>query len=563
MLTRIRQLLTPPVFEGDDDRTRVAGLLNIILLSILAIATAIGIAGPFVLPAPVLGAAVTVPMILLCLGALVLMHRGYVQFASLIAVSVQWVAYAALVLVTGGMTSVMSVGLITATVMAGLLLGGPAALAVAGLSILAGLGIVYIESAGLLPPSFTILNASSAWLALSANLIEAAVILYLAARSLNQALRSARHFAAELQGQRERLEQTVEERTRDLARRAQYLETTTTVARDAASVLNLQDLLSRAVTLISARFNFYHTGLFLLDPSGEWAVLQAASSEGGQRMLARGHQLRLGTGIVGSAIAQRQHRIALDVGADAVFLQNPDLPKTRSELALPLRARGEIIGALDVQSQEPEAFGAEDVVVLQALADQVAVAISNARLFQQAQESLEAERRAYGELRREAWKDLLRAQSDLGSLRNRQGSSPAGDVWRPEMEAAAHTGKTASGGDGSRNLAIPIKVGDHVIGVVDACKPGGTGEGWTEEEVALMETLTDQLEIALESARLYQDTQRRAGRDRLLAEVTARMRERLDLEAVLMIAAGEMRRALSLDDLVIRLATPELEKEAD
>jgi GAF domain-containing protein len=345
----------------------------------------------------------------------------------------------------------------------------------------------------------------------------------------------------------------VADRTRDLERRARYLETTARVARDTSSVLDLQNLLTRVVTLVSERFGFYHTGIFLLDPTGEWAVLQSASSEGGQRMLARGHRLRVGEeGIVGYVTGQGKPRIALDVGADAVFFDNPYLPDTRSEMALPLRARGEIIGALDVQSKEPQAFSDEDVAVLQTLADQVAMAISNARLFQQAQESLEAERRAYGEINRQAWVELLHAQSNLGFLSDRQGTFPAGDLWEPQMELVLRTGETAPRDGDGRSVAIPIKVRGEVIGVVDAQKPGESSE-WTAEEVALMETLAEQLGLALESARLYQDTQRRAEHERLTGEVTAHIRETLDLDTVLQTAVHDISEALGLAALDVRL----------
>jgi GAF domain-containing protein len=583
MFNRIRRFFAPPVFEDDEDKTRVAGLLNVILLCILAVAGTIGLAAPFALPSPVVGVVVAGSMFLLCLGALFLMHRGYVQPASLIAVALQWIIYAALVLLTGGMTSLLSVGLFTATMMAGLLLSGPAALVVAGLSILVGLGIVAAESAGLLPTPLLLLQGGTAWLVLASNLVVGALILYLAARSLNQALVRARHLAGELEGQRGRLEETVEARTHDLARRTRYLEATAAIAQEAAGVFDLQELLARVVRLISERFGFYHTGIFLLDASGEWAVLQAASSAGGERMLARGHLLRVSTGghpgegIVGYVTGRNRPRVALDVGQDAVFFDNPDLPETRSEMALPLRAHGEVMGALDVQSRQPEAFSDEDVAVLQTLADQVAVAISNARLFRQAQESLEAERRAYGELSREAWSKLLRGRPDLGFLRNKKGISPAGDVWRPEMEAALQSGKPVAAGDGPEypglgdgvlgqayGLAIPIKVGDYVIGVVNALRhsQSGTPEGaWSSEEIQLMEALSEQLGVALESARLYADTQRRAAQEQLVGEVTARMRESLDVDTVLQTAVQEMRQALGYAEVEVLLGATESSSE--
>jgi GAF domain-containing protein len=376
---------------------------------------------------------------------------------------------------------------------------------------------------------------------------------WLTSQNLRRALRQARQAAWRWRDLNETLEQHVADRTRDLERRARYLETTARVARDTSSVLDLQNLLTRVVTLVSERFGFYHAGIFLLDLAGEWAVLEAASSEGGRRMLVGGHRLRVAEeGIVGYVTGQGKPRIALDVGADAVFFDNPYLPDTRSEMALPLRARGEIIGALDVQSKEPQAFSDEDVAVLQTLADQVAMAISNARLFQQAQESLEAERRAYGEINRQAWVQLLHAQPNLGFLSDRQGTFPTGDLWEPQMELVLRTGETTPRDGDGRSMAIPIKVRGQVIGAVDAQKPGESSE-WTAEEVALMETLAEQLGLALESARLYQDTQRRAERERLTGEVTAHIRETLDLDTVLQIAVHDISEALGLAALDVRL----------
>jgi GAF domain-containing protein/HAMP domain-containing protein len=354
------------------------------------------------------------------------------------------------------------------------------------------------------------------------------------------------HMAGQLQN----LYHELTLRSHELVRRARYLEATHVVARDAASQLDPQELLSRVVQLISEQFGFYHTGLFLLD--GEWAVLQAASSEGGQRMLARGHRLRTGVGIVGYVVAHGEHRVALDVGEDAVFFDNPDLPQTRSEMALPLRARGEIIGVLDVQSTEAGAFSEEDVTVLQTLADGVAVAISNARLFQRVQESLEAERRAYGELGRRAWQQLLRGQTDLGYVRDNSGISPAVGRWQPEAERALQTGEAVQGANGENNLAVPIELHGRIVGVIDAYKPVNAG-GWTSEQVSLLKTLSSQLGVALDSARLYEDAQRRSAEDRLVGEITARIRETLDVDVVLQTAVREMARALGIPRVEVRL----------
>jgi GAF domain-containing protein len=376
--------------------------------------------------------------------------------------------------------------------------------------------------------------------------------LHFATRDLNDALARARRYAAELEEQRERLEETVKERTRDLTRRTRYLETTATVARDVALELDLQGLLSHVVALISERFAFYHTGIFLLDPGDEWAELRAASSAGGQRMLARRHRLQVGAeGIVGHVAGSGVHRVALDVGEDAVYFDNMDLPETRSEIALPLRVRGKIIGVLDVQSRESEAFSQEDVAVLQVLADQVAMAISNAHLFQRIDESMEAERRIYQELSRESWQELLRTQLALGFLSDARDTVPAGDLWRPEMKVALNTGQTTPG-EGATTMAVPIKVRGQVIGVVDGRKPQDAGE-WTQEEIELLEALTDQLNVALEGARLYQDSQRRAVREQMTREITDKMRRAVNVEGILQTAVDELFSVLGTSRAFVQL----------
>jgi GAF domain-containing protein/HAMP domain-containing protein len=363
-------------------------------------------------------------------------------------------------------------------------------------------------------------------------------------------------MADRLQASYSELERQVAERTADLEQRSSQLEAAAQVAREAASMLDLENLLSGVVTLISDRFGFYHVGIFLLDPAGKWAELQAASSEGGQRMLARRHRLAVGhEGIVGYVTGRGEPRIALDVGIDAEFFDNPDLPDTRSELAMPLRARGQIIGALDVQSREPGAFTTGDITVLQTLADQVALAISNARLFQQVQESLEAERRARGHLDREAWEQLLRTQPALVQRYDPEGILPTGGQSRDALMRAVKERKVvADEGQASPALAVPLQVRGQVIGVIDARKPKEAG-GWTDEEMSVLQTLAEQLGVALDSARLHRDAQRRAAHEQMVAEITARMRETLDVDTVLQAAIREMGMALDLAKVEVRLGS--------
>ncbi len=350
------------------------------------------------------------------------------------------------------------------------------------------------------------------------------------------------------------LEQRVADRTQDLERRSRQLQAAADVGRAVAVIRDLDELLPEVTELISARFGFYHAGIFLLDRSGEYAVLRAANSEGGKRMLARGHRLKVGEeGIVGYVTGTREPRIALDVGQDATYFDNPDMPDTRSEMGLPLIARGELLGVLDVQSVEEAAFSEEDVTVLKVLADQVAIAIDNARLFAQTQAALEAERRAYGELSRQAWMRMLRTRPDLGYLSSaQQAVSTIPSEWDTTMMQAAQAGQTVVDEQGS--VALPIKIRGNVLGVVKFASPQDS-DNWSSEQVALMETLTEQLEAALEGARLYQDTQRRAMQEQLIGEITARMRETLDVDTVLQTAVREIGQVLDIDEVEVRLQT--------
>jgi GAF domain-containing protein/HAMP domain-containing protein len=367
------------------------------------------------------------------------------------------------------------------------------------------------------------------------------------AQSFNQ-------MTAQLRG----LVQSLAQRTRELDRLAGYLLATANMARDVSSELELEKLLPRIVNLVSEQFGFYHCGLFLLEADivGQWAVLRAASSRDGQRLLARGHRLSVeASGIVSAVARHGEYHVALDTDQDATFLDNTDLPGTRSEIALPLKVLGKTIGVLDVHSQDAQAFSPNDVMVLQTLADQVSVAISNAHLFQQMQESLEAEQRAYGELTHEAWVELLRKQPDLGFVKEQGTISPIGDLWEPQMVAALQTGETTPDQDKEASIAVPIKVRDRVIGVIDADSPGGLGQ-WTPEQIVLLETLAEQLGLALESARLYQDTQRRAAHDRLVSEISEQVRGSLDPDTILKTTVRELGRALGAKLAAVEISAP-------
>jgi GAF domain-containing protein len=357
------------------------------------------------------------------------------------------------------------------------------------------------------------------------------------------------------------LEERVAQRTADLERRAIQLEASAEVARDAATIRDVEQLLDETVHLISETFGFYHAGIFLVDDARRHVVLRAASSQGGRRMLERGHQLELGrVGIVGHVAATGEARIALDVGEDAVFFENPDLPRTRSEMALPLTVRGEIVGVLDVQSTEGNAFTEDDVAVLQTMADQVAVAIENARLLEESQLALRELERLYGRRAGEAWRERV-ARRPAAFRYSGVSVEEAAPGSLPALETPSADGQPIVRGDnGGRELAAPIQLRGRAIGSL-VLRQDAEEEPWSPEEVALIEQVTSQIALALENARLLEETQRRAARERLTSEIMGRMRETLDVESVLKTTADELYQALGLDEIVIRLVGDEKDSE--
>ncbi len=243
-------------------------------------------------------------------------------------------------------------------------------------------------------------------------------------------------------------------------RRAALLQAGTEIGRAIGQVRELDRLLNQVTELISEHYGFYHVGIFLVDETGRYAVLRAANSDGGRQMLARGHKLSVGAeGMVGYVTHTGQPRIALDVGTDAVHFDTAELPQTRSEMAAPLRLGDTMIGALDVQSTEEAAFGGEDIAALTALADQIAIAIENARLFQQAQRAVGQAEAAQKRYLQSAWTEFVRQDMVSNSRIHRYWHGPFGRRFDPRDATGARSRRGSSAGLHPRVLR-PGRPGD-------------------------------------------------------------------------------------------------------
>jgi|GEM_PF-3340611 len=323
-------------------------------------------------------------------------------------------------------------------------------------------------------------------------------------------------MASRLSDMVESLEEKVAARTADLERKSRQLQAASLVSREAALVRDVPTLLRTAVNAISQNFGFYHAGIFLVDERNEWVLLQAASSEGGRRMLARGHKLQVGRGIVGTVAATGRPRIALDVGGDVVWVRNPDLPDTRSELALPLRVSTRVIGVLDVQSTEPAAFTTEDEENLQLMADQLAIALENARLLEQMQGVVQELEALYQDYSREGWARVMTRIQTLAYEYDRVTVYPTPTYPLPPTLYQPDT-RYAMARDGGRELLMqPLRLGQRLIGVLSLYDPQRT---WTREELELVQGVGEQAALALENARLFEEAQRNARQQALLNAV--------------------------------------------
>ena len=333
------------------------------------------------------------------------------------------------------------------------------------------------------------------------------------------------------------LEERVEERTQELARKTNQMTASTIVAHQTASIQDMTTLLNSTVDLIAKQFGYYYVSIFLINPRGDYATLQAASSEAGKQLVDRGFNLRGGTeGIVGFVAAEKRPRIALDVGEDAFYFDSPEFPDTRSELALPLIVRNNVIGVLDMQSTVAQDFHFDEIDMFQTLADQIAIAIDNARLLTESQLIISQLEIISNENTRRNW--LLETSLKKPAFHySAVGVRAVDEVPEPKSDKV---------------LNIPLVLQDQKIGKISLHRKDEF-QTWTDQEESVAKEVAIQTALALENIRIVERTRQQANREQELANVTARVRETLDLDTVLRTSAREIQRALNLEEAEVRL----------
>ncbi len=401
------------------------------------------------------------------------------------------------------------------------------------------------------------LNGNLIFLMLTATLVSSLTLLTNQAQAT---LKQQSKFTEEIETARQKLQEEFDQQHKKITRQATELETASALARDISKFTNLDALLSSAVNLIRDQFGFYHAGLFLLDGNKEYAVLRSATGEAGRQMLANNHRLRIGeVGLVGYAVSKGEPRIAQNVYQDTFHYKNPLLPDTRSELALPLRVAGDIIGVLDVQSKEELAFQPESVKILQMITDQLSVAINKAQLLQELQETVDDLKERYLLTTASSWNQFLAKETQTVSMsldkatRELKESTP---LTKEEHRAISEkktilASKVGGGEHTNTQLSIPLMLRDNMV--LGAMRIEFEGETIPKQTIEMLENISSRLALALDRARLMNEIQSTAEQDRLITDVSSKIRASANIDNILKTAASEIGRSLGASEVIVQL----------
>lgn len=327
----------------------------------------------------------------------------------------------------------------------------------------------------------------------------------------------------------------LETQRKDLEKRVYQLRTASEITQTASTIFDSQVLLQKVADLVRDRFELYYVGVFLLDEAKEYAVLRYGSGDAGRRMMAAKHKLAVGGySMIGWATQTKKSRIALDVGEEAVHFDNPLLPETRSELALPIVSGDTVYGAMTIQSRNVNAFDENDVLILQSVADSLAVALENATSFQKSQKALEDIRVLNRAYIKQAWWDTLDLNRELKF-----------DFENPEAVELP---------ENPNMIQVPLILRDEVIGKINLEFDGSNLNKETRE---FLETISAQTTVALENARLIEETQLAALQEQQLNALTEQFSRAVTIEEILKTAVIEFGKLPSVSEASIALVPPE------
>lgn len=558
MINRLREAIAPT--SPDPNIAQRQMVLNIVLLglaipgllfgTVLLILWILG----YVPPSGAIAGLGVLPFILLSYW---LGRQGRLRIAGIIPTTTVFIIIVAS-LFQAGIGHASTIGMAMVVAAAGILIGTWAASIFVLLSILAYVLAGWAQNSGLISsatlPQATVLADV---FVLGFGLAVLVVLIWLSNREMARALSMERGISDQLQVQSRELEELVSQRTRVLERRALQLQTTADIAKLSTELPEPQMLMSQAIELIRSRFGYYHASIFIMDETGNWADLTASTGEAGSKMIARHHRLALGSAsIIGWVTANRLPRVALDVEQDPFHFKNPLLPETQSELAVPLLVGQRLLGALDVQSIEPNAFAEDDIRALEAIASEVAVAIDSARIQREMQEHLDRIERSDQAETQAAWGRIARSRSVpiIHLTSSGEIGSPTDEVYQV-IEDAIIQDATVLSSDG-RDIAVPIQVRGETVATL-AARRAKPSEPWNDEEIALMEAVASQSAQALEGARQRSEERRRVTELEVINRISQAVSQMLPQDTLFRIVRRQLIQAIGDTDLKICIFDPQ------
>ena len=348
------------------------------------------------------------------------------------------------------------------------------------------------------------------------------------------------------------LELRVAERTHDLERQTEQLRTAAEVARDATALRDIDQLLDRSVSLIASRFTFDHVSIFLIDERNEYAVLSAAVGDGSDELLSQDIKVRVGNpGPLGNVAQTGQPYLTRDTSFQ-VF--DPVMPDTLSRMVLPLKVGQRMVGLLDIQSKQADIFDESVLSIIQVVADQVAIALDSARLFQQMSGTLRELELLTGKYTQQSWR-LVRQAMDRPEGYTYKGML----VQQAKNEQFESTIPKEPGVNRKSSLNIPLKLRDKVIGSLDLIFEGHEPN---EEVQATLKEITQRLTLLMENARLVMEARSLAAREQQINQITTQVRSSVNLEAILRSTVRELGRAFGTSRTFIQIGlNPEGDEE--
>jgi GAF domain-containing protein len=314
----------------------------------------------------------------------------------------------------------------------------------------------------------------------------------------------------------------------------------------------------------------YHAQIFLMDAMGVDAKLAASTGEVGKRLLERKHSLPVGSQSVIGRVTGNNVPVIARAGS-AEHKRNELLPETEVEAAFPLRLGDTVIGALDMQSRLSESFNEADIPIFQSLADHIAIAIDNAQLFEESEKQLQANRDLVQQTQESAaqveqlnrrltgrgWSEYTaqRGTDGVNVSFNGTTSAQTAKEWTATLRLALQNNEAVQvEEDGSKTLAVPLRVRGEVIGAMEF-ELDANGQV-SAEDLAMLEQVSEQLGLAAESNRLFETSQRLAQREALVNEIAGQLQATNNVETTLTTAARSLKDVLRANKVAIKLGVP-------